>query len=495
MACGKPDIEVRARGAEGFVPLVVDVEGLAGAGVSLATDAEGNPHLSYLAFPEEAPEGEEAPPADPLAPTLPAVMHAHLVDNVWTRGAVAEEQDVTEDDETAIVVDADGVHHVAWTAGGHILYSTNAEGDFQEEPEAVADVDAVGLSIAADERGTPMIAFVEELTEAEGPAALVRVATPGGGGWEVETAAEAGPDVPISTAIGSAGGAVFVAYGSEGATQVAGRAGAQWVSEIVDPDGGLGVSMDLDADGVPHLSYFNGSGAVKHAHQAGDGWDVSDVGEGATTSPTSIAVDDAGIHHVAWQTVEGIAYADNAEDDFAERELSPATAGGTRPRVGAQVEGVFVAWFDQENGELQMAILADQEPLLAVPSPTAAAPGGAPAAECQPEGTELSLVAPSGAAGTGFDTDCLAVNAGEAYTVTLDNQDSTPHNLSVYTDDSAAEALLDGSANIVDPGGSFDYPGDPIDDPASYFFRCDLHPSTMTGTFVVAGGEGSGNGG
>jgi plastocyanin len=498
-ACGKPDIEVRARGGDqGFVPLVVDAESLAGAGLSLATDVDGNPHLTYLAFPEEAAEGEEAPALDPLAPTLPAVMHAHLVDNVWTRGPVADEQAVAEDDETAIAVDAEGVHHVAWTAGSQILYSTNAEGEFSEEPEVVEEVDAVGLSMTADEDGTPMIAFVDELTEAEGPAALVRVATRGGGGWEVETAAEAGPDDPVSTAIGAAGGVLVVAYGSEGATLIARQGPNRWTSETVDPDGGLGVSMDLDADGNPHLAYLDGSGAVKHAHSIDRSpWEISDVGAGAVTSPASIAVDDAGVHHVAWQTAEGIAYADNDTEDgsFAEQELPPAVAGGTQPAVGARVEGtVQVAWFDQENGELQMAMLSDTEPLLAMPSPTAAPPGGGVAA-CEPGGTDIQLTAPPGAAGTGFDTDCLAVNSGEAYTVALDNQDTTPHNFSVYTDDSAAEALLDGSADLVDPGASFTYQGEPIPDPGEFFFRCDLHPTTMTGTFVVAGAEGGGSGG
>jgi plastocyanin len=495
-ACGKPEIEVRALGGEqGFVPLVVDAEGLAGAGVSLATDVDGNPHLAYLAFPEEPAEGEEAAALDPLAPTLPAVMHAHLVDNVWTRGPVAEEQAVAEDDETAIAVDADGVHHVAWTAGSQILYSTNAEGEFAEEPEVVADDDAISLSITADEDGTPLIAFVDQLTEAEGPAALVRVATRGGGGWEVETAAEASPDEPISTGIGSFGGVTMVAYGSEGATQFAVQGPNRWSSEVVDESGGAGVSMVVDGNGVPHVSYFDAGGTVKLAEPAADRWAPSEVGAGATTSPTSIAVDDAGVRHLAWQTGEGVAYANDAQGTFAEQELPPAVAGGTQPAVGARVEGtVQVAWLDHENGELQMAMLSDTEPLLAMPSPTAAPPGGGVAA-CEPGGTDLQLAAPPGAAGTGFDTDCLAVNAAEAYTVTLDNQDTTPHNFSVYTDESATEPLLDGSADIVNPGASFTYQGEPIPEAGEFFFRCDLHPTTMTGTFVVAEAEGGGGAG
>jgi plastocyanin len=496
-ACGKPEITVQSQGAgEGFVPLVVDVDGIAGNGVSLATDADGNPHLAYLAFPEEAPEGEEAPAPDPLAPTLPAVMHAHLVDNIWTRGPVAEEQDVGEDDRTAITVDAEGIHHVAWTSGGRVMYSTNAEGEFSEG-EVVGGDDATGVSIVADDQGTPVIAFVDRLTEAEGPAALVRVARPGGGGWEVETAAEASPDEPISTGVGSVGGTVVVAYGSEGATQFAQEVGNRWTSELVDQSGGAGVSMAVNPDGVPHIAFFDGPGAVRRATPSADVWDVTDVGEGATSSPTSIAVGEDGAIHVGWQTAEGIAYAAGPEGQLAAVELPPAAAGGTQPRVGTGPEGAaYVAWFDAENGELQMAIRSDAEPLLAVPSPTAAPGGGPAAAECEPQGPELSLEAPPGAAGSGFDTDCLAVGAGEEFTVDFNNADTAPHNFSIYTDDSAAENLFEGE--IVNPSASTTYEPDPIDEAGNLFFRCDLHPTTMTGTFVVAeagGGAGGGGGG
>jgi hypothetical protein len=500
MACGQPGIDVQAQGGdEGFVPVVVDVEGLSGAGVSMTTDADGNPHLSYLALPEE--EGEEAAPPDPLAPTLPAVVHAHLVDNVWTRDPVADEQEVTEDDETAIAVDADGIHHVAWTAGGQVLYSTNAEGEFLEEPEVVTDADAAGVSIAADEQGTPMVAFVEVLTEPEGPDALVRVATRGAEGWEVETAAESVPDEPISTGIGAGGGAVFVAFGSAGESLVAIPRGNRWFSETADPDGGAGVSLALDADGVPHVSYSSSGGAVREAHQAADGWEVSDVGQGATDSATSIAVDDAGVHHIVWQTAEGIAYAANPEGEFAEQELPPTVEGGVQPTVGARVEGsVYVAWYDQTNGELQMAILSDTEPLLAVPSPTAAPPGGGDgAAACEPEGDVLTIAAPPGALTDGFDKDCLAVEAGQPYTIEFDNQDPGQiHNVNVYPDESSMEALLQPpfEGDITGPD-SIAYEGDPIEEPGDLFFKCDFHSTSMTGTFVVAeaGGGGGGGGG
>jgi plastocyanin len=89
----------------------------------------------------------------------------------------------------------------------------------------------------------------------------------------------------------------------------------------------------------------------------------------------------------------------------------------------------------------------------------------------------------------GFDRECLAIPAGEAYTIAFDNQDSgQTHNVNIYTDESAtAESLLMESfdGGIVGPD-STTYEGDPIDEAGTYFFKCDYHAATMTGTFVVA---------
>gem|GEM_PF-1896110 len=494
-ACGRPDIVVRSEEPDGpsWFSLVVDSTGDAGAGLSLATDAEGNPHLAYLAFEEEV-EGE-APAPDPLAPALPAVMHAHLMQDAWTRGPVAEEQDVDAESETAVAVDADGVHHVAWTAGGQILYSSNAGGEFAEEPGIVADVQAVGLSIAADESGTPMIAFQTALDEAEGPASLIRLATPEGeGAWTVETVAEASaPEEPPGTAVIVTADGPVVAFGSDGETLVAEQQGARWVSETADPDGGVGVSGAPDADGNPHLAYLTAAGDVKHAHAVGtEPWEVSDVGSGATGSSASIAVDAEGVHHVAWQASDGLAYAGNAGGEFAEEELPASTAEGVGPRVGAGADGtVYVAFRDQGDTEVQMAVRSADAPLLAVPSPQETGGGGGTVAPgpppCEPEGTELAIAANNLA----FDTDCLAAPVGESFTIEFDNQEAQAHNVALYQAPPPSTTFFQGE--IVTGPTTTTYEVDPIDQEGNFSFQCDVHPQ-MNGTFVVAAAGGAAGG-
>jgi plastocyanin len=110
-------------------------------------------------------------------------------------------------------------------------------------------------------------------------------------------------------------------------------------------------------------------------------------------------------------------------------------------------------------------------------------PGGG--ASCKPSGAKLAIEAPPGALSSGFDTKCLAAPAGKAFTVEFTNDDSVPHDWALYRDPSAGEQLGGGSVDEpIAAGKSETYKVDPLD-PGRYFFRCDFHPTTMKGTFVV----------
>jgi plastocyanin len=81
-----------------------------------------------------------------------------------------------------------------------------------------------------------------------------------------------------------------------------------------------------------------------------------------------------------------------------------------------------------------------------------------------------------------FDKESIETPAGEPFDVRLDNQDSVPHNFSIYTDETAATPIFQG--DIVQGVANITY-SLPGLDAASYFFRCDVHPTTMTGTLTV----------
>lgn len=87
------------------------------------------------------------------------------------------------------------------------------------------------------------------------------------------------------------------------------------------------------------------------------------------------------------------------------------------------------------------------------------------------------------AEGYSFSTETITVPAGSEVTIEFDNRDDgVPHNVAVYTDSSASEAIFVG--DIVTGPGQATYTFTAPESPGNYFFRCDIHPS-MHGAFIV----------
>ena len=79
----------------------------------------------------------------------------------------------------------------------------------------------------------------------------------------------------------------------------------------------------------------------------------------------------------------------------------------------------------------------------------------------------------------GFSSDRLTVPSGEPFGLVFDNEDEgVPHNVAIYTDDSAVQSLFVGDVIEGPETATYDVPAL---DPGEYFFRCDVHPQ-MNGT-------------
>ena len=82
-----------------------------------------------------------------------------------------------------------------------------------------------------------------------------------------------------------------------------------------------------------------------------------------------------------------------------------------------------------------------------------------------------------------FNIRQITASTGVDVTVVFNNQDAVPHNVAFYTNRSATSTIFKGEL-ITGPrtiNERFTSPSSA----GSYFFRCDVHPDTMTGTFTV----------
>jgi len=83
-----------------------------------------------------------------------------------------------------------------------------------------------------------------------------------------------------------------------------------------------------------------------------------------------------------------------------------------------------------------------------------------------------------------FDKSTITVPAGATVALAFINDDAgVPHNFAVYTDSSATTAIFRGA--IVTGQVTTTYTFTAPSTPGTYFFRCDVHPTQMTGSFVV----------
>ena len=121
------------------------------------------------------------------------------------------------------------------------------------------------------------------------------------------------------------------------------------------------------------------------------------------------------------------------------------------------------------------------------PSPTGISPGKGPGA-----GSPSPSASPSGGAVTidlvaqniAFDKNSITVKAGSMVTINFNNMDpGIPHNFAAYTDQSANQVIFKG--DIITGPATTAYTFTAPSSPGTYFFRCDVHPATMTGQFIV----------
>ncbi len=528
VACGAPPQAVVDFGAgKEFVPQVADFQDNVGVDPTVAIGSDGSPYVAYFGFPSGVRPNKVAPPRPVLAPFVPSVLLTSLQKGVYVRGAVAMAkpaptgvvipfgpaevpglQNITPQsvNGTDIAISSTGAMHVVWAGADGYWYGSSPDGkSFSAQrifstTTPLSTAGPLGMpSIALDTSGTPWVAFTQNVEGGES----VRVGRPVGATWTFEDAAAIrqcpGCPQPEPTGIAfDAGGAPVVAYADTGAGAVMAATfdGTAWTTREIERADATGLSATSGKGGVVHVTYYT-KDEVHEASLSNGAWTVSSVAkyrpkERETGLGTDLAVDDQGTVYVTWKdpSANRVMLVSGSGGTFTTIETSN-TAGGQNPSVGVTPDGSFayLAWYDRWNQNLQLATYGDVSGLgllLANPSPTPnGIPSVAPTAQCAPSGTRLQLTAPAGAATNGFAEKCLAVDAGKAFTVDFNNQDSIAHNMSIYTDSSGTTSIQTQALDLTLVSKTVTYNFDAIAKPGTYFFRCDFHPTAMTGAFIV----------
>ncbi len=496
----------------------------AGRGAGVAMSKDGTPFVSYLLLTPTLKKGEVAPAVIPNSPQPPAVVVATFAaqQGFWTRSSASgqdyskaqgnDETIATSDGKylpgvnTGVAVDGQGKTHVIWATPSGLFYTDDTQGGAYADPVPVTKDAARGGSIAVDEAGQPWVAYYDGDT--------VTLATKGkaNGDWTTQVIAQAvscSSCPPERTAIQLADGTTPVVAYTDGSTAVVQAIKGKALLESSLGTGGFGISLALGKDGTGYAAYYTKDGSVNLAASAGPAasatsWAVKPVATTTGAPPTAdmtgwstgVGTDDGGKIYIDW--VDPVANVVKAALGPVGAKLQvdtvPQSIGGQNPTLAVSADGKSLAlpFYDSPNHQLAVAVPSATGVALGVPSPTPSPPATAPSGPaCSPtsDATALSIVAPVGAAGSGFDTNCLAVVPSTAFSVAFDNQDSagTPHNWALYQDPAYAKLVGGATApsDVVTAPGSTTYQVNALA-AGTYYFRCDVHPTTMVGELIVA---------
>lgn len=137
------------------------------------------------------------------------------------------------------------------------------------------------------------------------------------------------------------------------------------------------------------------------------------------------------------------------------------------------------------------AACGGEDPSTIPPAATGSSPATSSAPSTTPSGSESPTGSPSAgdaleveAEDLSFSVDTLTVGAGSQVEIDFKNRDDgTPHNFAVYQSADAAEALFSGEilTGSADTVYTFRAPSEP----GTYQFRCEVHPTQMSGDLIV----------
>lgn len=311
------DLVYAEKSAGTWVTTVVDTTGDMGRWVSLAIDAQGNPHISYHYF------------VDWNDVVVGDLKYAKRSGGVWTIQTVDAAGDVGA--YSSLALDAQGNPCISYldNTNGNLKYARTVGGSWTSETVESAGTVGLYTSLALDNQGNPHIAY-QDVTNLR-----VRYASKSGSTWTLETPSGALPVVGVQIAmdLDSQNRPHIVYYDQNvGKTKYATKSGATWSNGVATALGaeirGSFLSLKVDAQDRPQMSYYDVTSKVAFAIKNGTYWEPVVVDDLAPQGPwTSLALDTNGFPHLSYYALTATqvyyaVYTDNVSDTSAEEQVA-----------------------------------------------------------------------------------------------------------------------------------------------------------------------------
>jgi plastocyanin len=382
----------------------------------------------------------------------------------------AEQVDSASGEGVSATTMSDGVA-ITYYDGDAVVVATGAPGgSFDTAPvsdvaEGSAEEDGAGTSVAVDDQGTTWVAWVDATNG-------VRFASSQGEAFEpIDTGADTATGAMPSVAVTSDGATAYLAWydtqhedvflGAHG--EIEGLALAEPSPEPT-PEPAAPVS-EPEGDCTPVTD------GVLEITAQGLEFDTSCV-EVAAGEPFTIAFtnEDPDQHNVAiYPSPEELT------DPLFRGDIIGGPDTVEYPPVDPLDPGEYYFQCDVHPTTMNGTVVADEG------GGDGGGGGGAGGGETGGgagggQGAAVTVTAQN----ISFDTDTIELPAETESTITLVNEDTVPHNIAIYTDDTVAENLFRGETVT---GDTIDYTV-PALDAGEFYFQCDVHP-TMNGSAVV----------
>ncbi len=246
---------------------------------SLAVDADGHPHISYLAG---------------SSPSTFMLRYVHFNGKTWRRQTV---DTGGVGIYSAIAVDSQGHPHIAYSgldSSSMLKYAA-----FDGTSWTITTVDTGGYSpdIVMDPNGHPHISYALSTIGGNVP---LRYAHHDGSNWVIEAVSSTMLSFGGSSIALTGAGAAWISFCDQSSNlYVASNASGSWVVGFLDT--GLHPSLALDNADRPRIFYASVA-ATKYAAWSGTMWSFTTLPDGAATS---LALDGSGRPHVSFGAIVG----------------------------------------------------------------------------------------------------------------------------------------------------------------------------------------------